>query len=66
MLITRKKKVCMYFSHECAEENYIKFSKKIEEFGADVCRMDICYIDDPKNPAILSLVRILADPYSYK
>lgn len=56
----------MYFSHECAEENYIKFSKKIEEFGADVGRMDICYIDDPKNPAILSLVRILADPYSYK
>jgi hypothetical protein len=56
----------MYFSQECIEENYKKFSKKIEDFGADVGGMDICYLDDPRKPVLVSLVRILADPFSYK
>ncbi|KAI9470121.1 MAG: hypothetical protein EXX96DRAFT_532524 [Benjaminiella poitrasii] len=66
MIITRKEAVCMYFSQECTDENYEKFSKKIEDFGVDVGGMDICYLEDPRKPVVVSLVRILADPYQYK
>lgn len=56
----------MYFSQECTEENYIKFPKKIEDFGADVGGVDICYLGDPRKPVIASLDTILAEPLIYK
>lgn len=57
----------MYFSQECIDENYEKFWKIIEDLDVDAGGMDICYLEDPRKPVVVSLVRILADdPYQYK
>lgn len=66
MFISHNQAVCMYFSKECTDQNYEMLLKKIKDFGEDIGRTDVCWLEDPTKPVLVPLVKILGDVYSYK
>lgn len=62
MNITREQAICMFFSEEYIEENVARLSNKIIDFGSS----DVCYETDPRQPILVSLMRIRSDPFSFK
>ena len=39
---------------------------KIKDFGEDIGRTDVCWLEDPSKPVLVPLVKILGEHSSYK
>lgn len=60
--ITKERALCILFCKEYNQENIKQLVKRIQ----DLKDMDVCYINDPREPVIVPLDRILLNPYKYQ
>lgn len=60
--ITKERALCVLFCKEYNQENVIQLVKRIQ----DLKDMDVCYINNPREPVIVPLDRILSNPYKYQ
>ncbi|ORX42678.1 hypothetical protein DM01DRAFT_1330024 [Hesseltinella vesiculosa] len=61
MNITREQAICMFFYEEFNDENIARLSKKIDDMG----NVELCYLEDPTEPYLVSVTRILGNPIRF-
>jgi hypothetical protein len=59
--VTREQAICTFFCEEYNESNKARLTKRIDELKD----IDICYEKDPRQPILMSLVRINLNPFLY-